>query len=93
MVRGLAALHHECEKPIRHMDIKPENILLVEGFCDAKLADYGVAKEQESSSTPSSSYGVGTQAYICPVAMETAVQTIVSDVYSLGLVLLQMLLG
>ena len=45
MSRGLYALHHECAKPIRHKDIKPENVLLTEDCRDAKLADYGVAKE------------------------------------------------
>ena len=35
----------------------------------------------------------GTAAYRCPVAMDTWVYTIASDIYSLGLVLLQMLLG
>ena len=44
-------------------------------------------------STASSGLGAGTAAYRCPVAMETWVYTIASDVYSLGLVLLQMLLG
>ena len=44
-------------------------------------------------STASSGAGAGTAAYHCPVAMDTWVYTIASDVYSLGLVLLQMLLG
>ena len=44
-------------------------------------------------STASSGLGAGTAAYRCPVAMETWVYTTASDVYSLGLVLLQMLLG
>ena len=73
VARGLAALHSGHENPIRHKDVKPENVLLVEGHCDAKLADCGVAKEQESSTTASSGFGRGTYAYICPVAMKNAV--------------------
>ena len=60
--------------------------MLAEDWDDAKLADYGVAKEQEYSDT--SSFGAGTAAYVCPVAMKTTVRTTASDMYSLGLVLL-----
>ena len=44
MACGLYALHHECAEPIRHKDIKPGNALLTEDYCNAKLADYGVAE-------------------------------------------------
>ena len=45
IARGLEVLHHGCAKPIKHKDIKPSNAMLTEDCKDAKLADFGVAKE------------------------------------------------
>jgi serine/threonine protein kinase len=43
VAQGLAYLHHECNPPIAHLDIKPQNILLNE-YYTPKLADFGLAK-------------------------------------------------
>ena len=95
MARGLEALHHRCEPPVLHMDIKPENTMLVEDWCNAKLrwGDCAVATEHNSLTTGTSNCGARTKEYACPVAMETGVRTATGDIYALGLVLLQMLLG
>ncbi|KAH7422050.1 hypothetical protein KP509_13G088200 [Ceratopteris richardii] len=90
--RGLAYLHEECPNPILHFDVKPQNILLDENL-NAKLADFGlsklVAREQSSINTQVR----GTPGYIAP---EWALHSIVSkkcDVYSFGMVLLELISG
>lgn len=64
--KGIAYLHHDCSPPIIHRDIKSSNILLDED-CEAKIADFGVAKVAEKS-LKSSEYScfAGTHGYIAP---------------------------
>ena len=49
VARGLEHLHCRSSAVLRHNDIKPQNILLVEGWSSAKLADYAAANEHLSS--------------------------------------------
>ncbi|MCO5566858.1 hypothetical protein L7F22_020541 [Adiantum nelumboides] len=94
--RGLAYLHEESPEPILHLDIKPQNILLDEDFIP-KLGDFGLSKLVERGTAASSSSVTatirGTPGYIAP---EWASQSMVSkkcDVYSLGMVLLELVGG
>ena len=43
VARGILYLHEECETPIIHCDIKPQNILM-DDFWTAKISDFGLAK-------------------------------------------------
>ena len=43
VAKGILYLHDECEQPILHCDIKPQNILMDE-FWTAKISDFGLAK-------------------------------------------------
>ncbi|GJN12033.1 hypothetical protein PR202_ga30276 [Eleusine coracana subsp. coracana] len=91
--QGLAYLHHDCVPPIVHRDIKANNILIGLDF-EAYIADFGLAKLVEdgdfgrSSNTVAGSYG-----YIAPEYGYMMKITQKSDVYSYGVVVLEVLTG
>ncbi|KAG1362512.1 receptor-like protein kinase 2 [Cocos nucifera] len=89
--QGLAYLHHDCVPPIVHRDIKANNILIGLDF-EPYIADFGLAKLVEdgdfgrSSNTVAGSYG-----YIAPEYGYMMKITEKSDVYSYGVVVLEVL--
>ncbi|KAI4314063.1 hypothetical protein L6164_027005 [Bauhinia variegata] len=91
--QGLAYLHHDCVPPIVHRDIKANNILIGLQF-EPYIADFGLAKLVDdgdfgrSSNTVAGSYG-----YIAPEYGYMTKITEKSDVYSYGVVLLEVLTG
>ncbi|KAL5702627.1 hypothetical protein ACHQM5_027822 [Ranunculus cassubicifolius] len=91
--QGLSYLHHDCAPPIVHRDIKANNILIGLEF-EPYIADFGLAKlvdEKEfarSSNTVAGSYG-----YIAPEYGYMMKITEKSDVYSYGVVVLEVLTG
>ncbi|WVZ69402.1 hypothetical protein U9M48_018192 [Paspalum notatum var. saurae] len=93
--RGLAYLHHECLEWVIHCDVKPENILLTREF-DAKIADFGLAKLSKRDGGRDSlelSHMRGTTGYMAPEwALNVPINAKV-DVYSYGIVLLEMVMG
>ncbi|KAK1666337.1 hypothetical protein QYE76_054496 [Lolium multiflorum] len=91
--RGLAYLHHECLEWIIHCDVKPENILLSRDF-EAKIADFGLAKlSKRDSSSFSLAHMRGTMGYMAPEwALNVPINAKV-DVYSYGVVLLELVTG
>ncbi|WVZ69338.1 hypothetical protein U9M48_018138 [Paspalum notatum var. saurae] len=91
--RGLAYLHHECLEWVVHCDVKPENILLTRDF-EAKIADFGLSKLSKRDSV---SFNVthmrGTMGYMAPEwALNLPINAKV-DVYSYGVVLLEIVTG
>ncbi|GMH54265.1 hypothetical protein TrRE_jg9358 [Triparma retinervis] len=91
---GLHYLHQpdtERRKPsIFHRDVKSANILLdADGY--AKIADAGIAREADSSVTMTG--GMGTSGYIDPYYFDSGEFTTASDVFSCGVVLLELLTG
>ncbi|KAL8236794.1 hypothetical protein R6Q59_017875 [Mikania micrantha] len=90
--QGLAYLHHDCSPRIIHRDVKSSNILLDKDF-EAHLTDFGIAKSLCTSKTFTSTYIMGTIGYIDPEYARTSRLTEKSDVYSYGIVLLELLTG
>ncbi|KAG1365815.1 putative receptor protein kinase ZmPK1 [Cocos nucifera] len=93
VARGLAYLHHECLEWVIHCDIKPENILLGQDF-EPKIADFGLAKLlNRGGSGRNLSRIQGTRGYIAPEWASSIPITGKVDVYSYGVVLLELVKG
>ncbi|KAL6906174.1 hypothetical protein ACP4OV_003775 [Aristida adscensionis] len=93
VAKGLAYLHHECLDWIIHCDVKPENILLDQDF-EPKISDFGVAKLLHRDQTdPDMSKVCGTRGYIAPEWVSSAPVTEKADVYSYGVMLLELVMG
>ncbi|XP_022881625.1 LRR receptor-like serine/threonine-protein kinase ERECTA [Olea europaea var. sylvestris] len=90
--QGLAYLHHDCSPRIIHRDVKSSNILLDKDY-EAHLTDFGIAKSLCASKSHTSTYILGTIGYIDPEYARTSRLTEKSDVYSYGIVLLELLTG
>ncbi|XP_008781710.1 probable serine/threonine-protein kinase PBL17 isoform X2 [Phoenix dactylifera] len=90
--RGLAFLHG-LERPVIYRDFKTSNILLDADY-NAKLSDFGLAKEGPmGDQTHVSTRVMGTYGYAAPEYVMTGHLTARSDVYGFGVVLLEMLIG
>ncbi|KAF2906506.1 hypothetical protein DAI22_12g022900 [Oryza sativa Japonica Group] len=93
VAKGLAYLHHECLEWVIHCNLKPENILLDENL-EPKIADFGLAKLlSRSGSKQNVSRARGTIGYIAPEWISGLPITAKVDVYSYGVVLLELVSG
>ncbi|CAI0436704.1 unnamed protein product [Linum tenue] len=89
---GLAYLHHDCRPSIIHRDIKSNNILLDDKF-EAHVGDFGLAKVVDLPYSKSMSAVAGSYGYIAPEYAYTLKVTEKCDIYSYGVVLLELLTG
>ncbi|KAG6619014.1 hypothetical protein I3842_Q113400 [Carya illinoinensis] len=96
IARGLEYLHSGCRTRILHLDIKPHNILLDKNFCP-KISDFGLAKmcKTRDQSVVSMMGTRGTIGYIAPEVFSRTFGGVShkSDVYSYGMLVLEMVGG
>ncbi|CAK9326951.1 unnamed protein product [Citrullus colocynthis] len=89
--RGIEYLHNYAVPPIIHRDIKSSNILL-DGNFTARVSDFGLSLMRQQETSMESAVG-GTIGYIDPEYYVSKISTAKSDVYGLGIVLLELLTG
>ena len=89
MLRGLDHAH---KQEIVHRDIKPANLMIDKGN-HVKVTDFGIARVRGASRDTRDGMIIGTYEYISPEAAQGLEATALSDVYSMGVVLFEILTG
>ena len=90
--KGLAYLHEDCHPKIIHRDIKAANILIDNNY-EAMVADFGLAKLSSDNFTHVSTRVMGTFGYLAPEYAQSGKLTDKSDVFSFGVMLLELVTG
>lgn len=90
--KGLSYLHEECLEWVLHCDVKPQNILLDEDL-EPKVADFGMSKLFREMNETGFSRVRGTRGYLAPEWMMDQKIDAKADVYSYGIVLLELVSG
>jgi serine/threonine-protein kinase len=91
MIQVCEALSYAHEKEIIHRDIKPANIMILNNF-NVKVMDFGIARLGGSSMTQTG-IAIGTPSYIAPEVLQGKSGDKRSDIFSLGVVLYEILTG
>ncbi len=88
----LAALQHAHDKGIVHQDIKPQNIMLLQDGT-IKVTDFGIARFSRTDSDNTSENAIGSVHYISPEQARGEMTDDKADIYSVGVVMYEMLTG
>ncbi|KAF8660833.1 hypothetical protein HU200_057422 [Digitaria exilis] len=89
---AVAYLHEEHDKQVIHRDVKSSNILLDSCF-SPRLGDFGLARLKDHDASPRSTMAAGTIGYLAPEYLQMGKATDKSDIYSYGVVLLEICTG
>jgi pto-interacting protein 1 len=81
---------HSMYSPVLHGDIKPDNILLDENL-SPKISDFGIARLISSDGAQQTKNIIGSIGYLDPLYSQTGILTSKSDIYSFGVVLVEMI--
>ncbi|KAJ4725292.1 putative Kinase [Melia azedarach] len=92
LASALTYLHQECEQQVIHRDIKASNILLDANF-NARLGDFGLARLMDHDKSPVSTLTAGTMGYLAPEYLQYGTATEKTDVFSYGVVVLEVACG
>ncbi|KAF3434126.1 hypothetical protein FNV43_RR25229 [Rhamnella rubrinervis] len=90
IARGLLYLHEECDTQIVHCDIKPHNILL-DDSCTPRISDFGLAKLLMCGQSRTLTSIKGTKGYVAPEWFRNTPITAKVDVFSFGVVLMEII--
>ncbi|KAJ4724139.1 Receptor-like protein kinase [Melia azedarach] len=90
IVKGMLYLHEECSTQIIHCDIKPQNILLDEHY-NPRISDFGLAKLLTLNQSHTKTIIRGTKGYVAPEWFRNSAITPKVDVYSFGVLLLEII--
>ncbi|MFQ7106273.1 MAG: Stk1 family PASTA domain-containing Ser/Thr kinase, partial [Neglectibacter timonensis] len=91
-VQILMALEHAHEKGIIHRDVKPQNIMLLQDGT-IKVADFGIARFLQSETQTMTDKAIGSVHYIAPEQARGDYITDKADIYSVGVMLYEMITG
>ncbi|TVU11321.1 hypothetical protein EJB05_44897, partial [Eragrostis curvula] len=92
MGSALLYMHQECEKCVLHRDIKPSNVMLDASF-NAKLGDFGLSRLIDHSRGQHTTALAGTLGYMDPESTVTSRASTDTDMYSFGVLLLEVACG
>lgn len=92
VAQALAFLHHECRPAVVHRDVKASNVLL-DGQGQARVTDFGLARVVRPEETHVSTVVAGTVGYVAPEYGQTWQATPKGDVYSFGVLVMELATG